>query len=265
MTVSHFVDTLMVDSISTVKVWIMRILCASSVATEAFNEAGHFYNYKSCTIEEYEGRLIKDNDIIPGMQKFWYWKESDKQDWEIVWPEMDSGKNPRTFTIKFSYTFDSPQTMTLEVENYIVTLFDLIGIVGGTLGIYIGFAFYDNILATVEYLIMIVIWAKRITRKKIASKVSDKKSSNEEKPKEEMPKKEPPKQKEVPNEKTPKQEMSKNESPKQKEEIPKEETPKEEMPKEETPKEDIPKEETTKNTQFMFRPEMCLKKINKNL
>ena len=44
-----------------------------------------------------------------------------------------------------SYTFDLPETMTVHEEYYIVPIFDLIGLVGGTLGMFIGFSFYDTI------------------------------------------------------------------------------------------------------------------------
>ena len=219
--------------------------CAYDVFYKMIEEED-FYNFKSCSIEEYEGRVLDDH-IIPGKSEFWYWAESDKQDWEIVVPESEYHDNPGNLTIKFSYTFDLPQTMIVSVENYIVTFFDLIGIVGGTLGMFIGFAFYDNILALVEYLILIVNWAKRISGMKKASKVSDvKKSSEAETPKEEVPKEEIPNE-ETPKEVTPKEESTKEETPK--EEAHKEETPKEEVPKEESPKEETPKEESTKESQ----------------
>ena len=148
------------------------------------------FNFKSCSIEEYEGKVLMDN-IIPGKEEFWYWLDSDKQDWEMVFPKSDNDKNPGNLAMKFSYTFDSPQTMTVEVENFIVTFFDLIGIVGGTLGMFIGFAWYDNVLAAGDYLIMMINWVKMIKEKRKATKGSDvKKSPKEEHPKQEIPKKE---------------------------------------------------------------------------
>ena len=218
--------------------------CAKEVTQEVLVALGDFYNFKSCNIEEYEGKVIKDN-LIPGKQEFYHWLESDKEDWEITFPEnYGVNKNPGNLTIKFSYMFDSPQTMTVEVENYIVTFFDLMGIVGGTLGLFIGFAFYDNIIKSVEYLILIVNW---IMRKRKAVKVSDlEKSSKQEAPKEETPKEEMPKE-EMPKEEVPKDEVPKEEVPK---EVPKEETPKPEVPKEENPEEEIPKQETAKEPQF---------------
>ena len=221
------------------------VKCASKVRDEFLATSGDFYNFKSCSIEEYEGRVLIDNEIIPGKEAFYHWHESDKDDWEITFPEnYGYDKNPGNLTIKFSYTFDSPQTMTIEVENYIVTFFDLMGIVGGTLGLFIGFAFYDNIIQSVEYLILIVNW---IMRKRKTVKVSDlENSSKQEAPKEETPKEEMPKE-EMPKEEMPKEEVPKDEVPK--EEVPKEETPKPEVPKEENPEEEIPKQESTKEPQ----------------
>ena len=165
--------------------------CAKAEYLKLRNEGG-FYNFKSCSIEEYEGRVLKDNDIIPGKKEFYYWTKSNKEDYEIALPEKDYSENPGNLSFMFSYTFESPQGLTVEVENYIVTFVDLIGIVGGTLGLFIGFAFYNNIIALVEYLIWIVSWAKRITRKSKAGKVSDvDRTSKKEKPKEETQKENP--------------------------------------------------------------------------
>ena len=223
--------------------------CAYGVYNEIVDAEGDFYNYKSCSFEEYEGRF-SDTMLIPGKPVFWYWKESDKQDWELIMPwESDFQTNPGNLTIKFSYTFESPSTMTVEVENYIVTFFDLMGIVGGTLGLFIGFAFYDNIIKSVNYLIIIVNWVKRSMHMRKASKVSNvKMSSKEEGPTEDAPKEVTPAKEESPKEESQKEESQKEDA--QEEEIPKEEVPKEEVSKEETPEEVIPKQESTKEPQI---------------
>ena len=55
------------------------------------------------------------------------------------------------------YTFDVPETMTLEEEYYIMPILDLIGLVGGTLGMFTGFTFYgtiSDILSLTESLIL---------------------------------------------------------------------------------------------------------------
>ena len=55
------------------------------------------------------------------------------------------------------YTFDLPETMTVDEEYYTVATFDLIGLIGGTLGMFIGFSFYGtltDIVSLVESLTM---------------------------------------------------------------------------------------------------------------
>ena len=55
------------------------------------------------------------------------------------------------------YIFDFPESMTLVEEYYIVPLLDLIGLVGGTLGMFINFSFYgtlSDILGLAELLIL---------------------------------------------------------------------------------------------------------------
>ena len=219
--------------------------CAKAEYLKLRNE-GAFYNFKSCSMEEYEGRVIQDNEFIPGKEEFYYWHF--KEDWEVAFPVTDYEEGHENLTFKFSYTFDSPEALTVEVETYIVTFFDLIGIIGGTLGLFIGFAFYDNILASAKFIILIVNWVKRITGMKKASKVSDmKKSSEAENPKEETPKEESPKEETPIKEEAPKDDTPKEETPK--EETPKEGTPKEGTPKEENPEEEISKQESAKEPQ----------------
>ena len=50
--------------------------------------------------------------------------------------------NKRIFIGGFS--FNPPYTMSLQEEYYIVPTLDLIGIIGGTLGMFIGFSFYGT-------------------------------------------------------------------------------------------------------------------------
>ena len=61
---------------------------------------------------------------------------------------------------------------TLLVEDFVVTFVDLVGIVGGTLGMFIGFAFYDNIIIFIEYIIAFVLWVKRMNLNRRSRKVS---------------------------------------------------------------------------------------------
>ena len=64
------------------------------------------------------------------------------------------------------------QTATVQVEDFVVTFVDLVGIIGGTLGIFIGFAFYDNLMTIVEYVLTFVQWVKRLNLKRRTRKVA---------------------------------------------------------------------------------------------
>ena len=127
------------------------------------------YSFKPCNIEEFEGKLLED-EIIDGMHDIYNGNENT----DILVPYIN---NPALWndsqipTIKFSYTFARPEMATLLVEDFIVTFEDLVGIVGGTLGMFIGFAFYDNIMTSVEYIIAFVQWVKRMNLKRRSRKV----------------------------------------------------------------------------------------------
>ena len=41
-----------------------------------------------------------------------------------------------------NYMFHQPETMTYNEEYYVVPTLDLIGLIGGTLGMFVGFSFY---------------------------------------------------------------------------------------------------------------------------
>ena len=146
-----------------------EVLCSSYILDD--QRLNLNYSFDSCSLEEYVGTVL-ENDIIEGKPKLYDWHPGDLRVHDVVYPwYYYFGDNPGNTTVKFSYTFDNPETMIREEEYYIATFVDLIGIVGGTLSMFIGFAFYDNILSFVEYLIMIVNLAKRFKfRKKVAPK-----------------------------------------------------------------------------------------------
>ena len=53
--------------------------------------------------------------------------------------------------ISFSYNFDSPQRMRIYDEYLIYDGFAMIGAIGGTLGLFIGFSFSDFIWLVLTY------------------------------------------------------------------------------------------------------------------
>ena len=95
-----------------------------------------------CNDQGYAGTYVTD---IIDMSHF-----SDDFLWEHNWYN-----NKSHFFVH--YSFDVPETMTLREEYYTVPLLDLIGLVGGTLGMFIGFSFYgsiSDILSFTESLVM---------------------------------------------------------------------------------------------------------------
>ena len=141
-------------------------LCAADSYKKAMIETD--FNFKPCSIEEYEGRILENRKII-GKPDVVYWDEVDQSDSDVILPNPAFWNNPGNVTIKFSYKFELPEKMTVEVESYVATFFDLIGIVGGTLGLFIGFAFFDSILTMIDYFIAIY----KLVQEKRTSKVKD--------------------------------------------------------------------------------------------
>ena len=54
------------------------------------------------------------------------------------------------------YRFPKPETVSVYEEYYATTFIDVVGIVGGTLGLFIGFAFYDTVLLLFDYFLMLL-------------------------------------------------------------------------------------------------------------
>ena len=62
----------------------------------------------------------------------------------------------RLFRFGILYRFEKPETVSVYEEYYATTFIDVVGIVGGTLGLFIGFAFYDTILLLFDYFLMLL-------------------------------------------------------------------------------------------------------------
>ena len=104
-------------------------------AVDVYNHVVSKSNYSGwpCSVLEYEGRVL-DNQMIPGAPRIHVWDTYDRDDVDIILPwNFFHAINPGNTSVMLSYKFDFPETMTVEVESYVVTIVDLIGIVGGTL------------------------------------------------------------------------------------------------------------------------------------
>ena len=84
--------------------------------------------FKPCTIFEYEGKFS-----MRFLSTF--------QDERILQKEnvMDKKTN-----YMISYNFQQPEMLLLVEEYYVVPTLDLIGLIGGTLGMFVGFSFYGT-------------------------------------------------------------------------------------------------------------------------
>lgn len=107
-----------------------------------------------CSTLEYEGKILEQSKIKE-FEQIVEWTEdiwNSHLNYDTVYPDWATKweKNP---TVIFSYRFDNPEMMTVYGEFIVVTFDDLIGIIGGTLSMFIGFAFYDFILDALEFLL----------------------------------------------------------------------------------------------------------------
>ena len=132
--------------------------CASSIYMEAMKDVKMSYN-GPCTTMEYdvtgiteEERREEEIKLIDGFP-------------ELVGPPSMS--NPMGFkipkdwngkpTVMVSYTFDKPEKMTVRREYLVVDFEKLIGLVGGTMGLFLGFAFTDTALLLIDLINAMII------------------------------------------------------------------------------------------------------------
>ena len=159
-----------------------------------------------CNQMEYESKIL-DQSRIKGFDHLVLWKidvYNSHLNNDIIGPNW-AHKWEKKPTVVFSYRFENPEMMTVYQEYIVVTFVDLIGIVGGNLSMFIGFAFYDFALDALEFFLMLGAKIKDFYSKKKAAK---KNVINQIAPKEE-PKEEPKKKPE----KEPKKESKKEPNP----------------------------------------------------
>ena len=63
--------------------------------------------------------------------------------------------NSRTFVLYYMYKI--PRTMSLHEQYYVMPALDLVGIIGGNLGVFIGFSFLDFIYTVTDNLKPLII------------------------------------------------------------------------------------------------------------
>ena len=123
--------------------------------------------FSPCTTLEYSG-MILDNSRIKGFPPLvdYGWDQGDP----IVHVDPQWSGKP---TAIMTYKFEKPESVKVYEEYIVASFVDIIGIVGGTLGLYIGFSFFDNTLSFFNYIISFVDMlkgSKLFKRKKQESK-----------------------------------------------------------------------------------------------
>ena len=63
-----------------------------------------------------------------------------------------------TPTFLFQFEFTSPHKMKLNEEYYVTQTFDMVGAIGGNLGVFIGFSFLDYIYTMLDYFKLFILY-----------------------------------------------------------------------------------------------------------
>ena len=123
--------------------------------------------FSPCATFKYSG-IILDNSRIKGFPPLVDYGWNQEEPIVHVDPQW-SGKPTAIMT----YKFEKPENVKVYEEYIVASFVDIIGIVGGTLGLYIGFSFFDNTLSFFNYIISFVDMlkgSKLFKRKKQESK-----------------------------------------------------------------------------------------------
>ena len=150
-------------------------LCSGQIFLEEFNNINQGFS-TPCTILEYSGKELEDY-LIDGFPEIVQFNKVDERfsTIELDHPHFSWNKKP---TILLSYTFDIPEKTLVHQESIVVSLWDLIGIVGGTLGLYVGFNFFDSFFQLIEYCEIVVDAMKEIVKKIKSRKIGIQKNNS---------------------------------------------------------------------------------------
>ena len=155
--------------------------CAAKVYIDA---QGKVENVPLCSTTEYEATQQEDSKMIEGLDYIYHWHNFDLHDEYVRLPDVINDFD-HNLVAKLSYRFPLPEVTDIYEEYYISTFEDLVGIVGGTFGLFIGFAFSDATFLLLNYLIIMVEAIKKFFNSKRiepAFKKTDIKKENPPKP-----------------------------------------------------------------------------------
>ena len=135
--------------------------CAGNVFFDALAKVEESYG-SACIKSEYVVRELEAYSQMEGFPQivtcctqdtfleYVYFQHSHNYQWS---------KKP---TVKFTYKYDTPETVMVYQEYIIISFMDLIGVVGGTLSLYIGLAFYDSFFQVLSNCNLLIIYMVKV-------------------------------------------------------------------------------------------------------
>ena len=158
--------------------------CAKHAQKQAL---GKVNNTVVCNKTQYEIVDIRFEDelIDEEYEIFSRWYFYDAHDVYVRLPDYMPSTYDYNPIVKFSYRLENPAVMHVYEEYYTSTFEDLIGVVGGTFGLFVGFAFSDTTFLLLDYFIIMVEAIKKFFKSKkqeSAFKKTDIKKENPSKP-----------------------------------------------------------------------------------
>ena len=125
-----------------------EIGCSVSVLFDVINKVLQ-NGFAPCTKIEYTGKEL-EHIRIDGMKKIVY------DDFGDAFVDLPPNFNDK-ITVIFTYKFDTPETTDVFSEYIIVDTMTMIGSIGGTLGLYVGFNFFDFAMQIMGWIQMLVV------------------------------------------------------------------------------------------------------------
>ena len=132
-----------------------------------------------CNKIEYSG-IESDYFLIEGAKELSF--ENENGDQYVYIPPNFNDKA----TVIFTYKFDTPETTDVFSEYIIVDTMTMIGSIGGTLGLYVGFSFFDFAMQILGWIQMLAV---KISQSSIFKEEKKNKQKKEVKPEQEKLKK----------------------------------------------------------------------------
>ena len=124
--------------------------------------------FAPCTKMEYEGKEMEELKI-DGTTTI-ISKRTDGSELIILPPNFDE-----KITVIFSYKFETPETTDVFSEYIIVDTMTMIGSIGGMLGLYVGFSFFDFAMQILDWILTLVV---RISKSSIFKEAKNMKEEN---------------------------------------------------------------------------------------